>query len=95
MNTVRQIKKLVTGHPTVDGAGVHLVRVLARDDVEDFDPFLMLDAFDSTNPSDYIKGFPWHPHRGSRPSHTSSAGWWRMATAWATRAKFGTVSASG
>lgn len=64
MNTIRQIKKLVTGHPTVDGAGVHLVRVLGRDDVEDFDPFLMLDAFDSTNPSDYIKGFPWHPHRG-------------------------------
>jgi hypothetical protein len=32
--------------------------------VEDFDPFLMLDGFDSTNPKDYIKGFPWHPHRG-------------------------------
>ena len=24
----------------------------------------MLDGFDSTNPQDYIKGFPWHPHRG-------------------------------
>jgi hypothetical protein len=24
----------------------------------------MLDAFDSKNPNDYIKGFPWHPHRG-------------------------------
>ena len=24
----------------------------------------MLDGFDSTNPEDYIKGFPWHPHRG-------------------------------
>jgi len=24
----------------------------------------MLDGFDSSNPQDYIKGFPWHPHRG-------------------------------
>jgi len=64
MRNIRQIRKLVTGHSTVDGAGVHLVRVLGHDDVENFDPFLMLDAFDSTNPADYIKGFPWHPHRG-------------------------------
>jgi redox-sensitive bicupin YhaK (pirin superfamily) len=48
----------------VDGAGVHLVRLFGRDDVRDFDPFLLLDAFDSTQPEDYIKGFPWHPHRG-------------------------------
>jgi hypothetical protein len=40
------------------------VRVLGREDVHDFDPFLMLDAFDSSNPEDYVKGFPWHPHRG-------------------------------
>jgi redox-sensitive bicupin YhaK (pirin superfamily) len=32
--------------------------------VKDVDPFLMLDAFDSVNPGDYVKGFPWHPHRG-------------------------------
>ncbi|ULQ59908.1 pirin family protein [Brucepastera parasyntrophica] len=32
--------------------------------VQDFDPFLMLDSFDSDNPEDYIKGFPLHPHRG-------------------------------
>ncbi len=64
MDKHRQVKKIVTGHATVDGAGVRLVRVLGRNDVRDFDPFLMLDAFDSTNPSDYLKGFPWHPHRG-------------------------------
>ncbi len=64
MSSVRQVRKIVTGHATVDGAGVHLVRVLGRDDTQDFDPFLMLDAFDSTNPDDYVKGFPWHPHRG-------------------------------
>jgi len=60
----RTIKKIVTGSPAVDGAGVHLVRVIGHADVKDFDPFLMLDAFDSENPADYTKGFPWHPHRG-------------------------------
>jgi redox-sensitive bicupin YhaK (pirin superfamily) len=64
MDKLRQVKRIVTGHATVDGAGVKLVRVLGRDDVQDFDPFLMLDAFDSTDPKDYLKGFPWHPHRG-------------------------------
>ena len=60
----RTIKKIVRGRPAVDGAGVHLVRLFGGDSVEDFDPFLLMDAFDSTNPDDYIKGFPWHPHRG-------------------------------
>ena len=60
----RNIIKTVTGIHTQDGAGVNLVRVISGRDVEDFDPFLMLDAFDSKNPADYIKGFPWHPHRG-------------------------------
>ncbi|HPJ02618.1 MAG TPA: pirin family protein [Candidatus Limiplasma sp.] len=60
----RNIKRLVRGRRTSDGAGVRLVRVLANDTVEDFDPFLMLDSFDSTDPADYIAGFPMHPHRG-------------------------------
>jgi redox-sensitive bicupin YhaK (pirin superfamily) len=60
----RGIRKIVTGAPAVDGAGVRLVRIIGRADVKDFDPFLMLDAFDSENPDDYTKGFPWHPHRG-------------------------------
>ncbi len=60
----RAIKKTVTGQKTIDGAGVHLVRVIGYHDTQDFDPFLMLDAFDSKNPQDYTKGFPWHPHRG-------------------------------
>jgi len=62
--TVRKIKKIVTGAPAIDGAGVRLVRVIGASTVRDFDPFLMLDAFDSTDPADYVKGFPWHPHRG-------------------------------
>ena len=61
---LRTIVQDVTGKPTVDGAGVRLVRVLGSPTVKTFDPFLMLDAFDSQNPDDYTKGFPTHPHRG-------------------------------
>lgn len=60
----RCVKQQVAGHATIDGAGVHLVRVLGARTVKDFDPFLMLDVFDSTNPEEYIRGFPMHPHRG-------------------------------
>lgn len=60
----REIVKTVRGQSATDGAGVQLVRVLAKRDVEEFDPFLMLDSFDSTNPADYTAGFPTHPHRG-------------------------------
>lgn len=64
LNNIRTIKKIITGKNTTDGAGVSLVRVFGYNDTKEFDPFLMLDAFDSTDPNDYIKGFPWHPHRG-------------------------------
>jgi quercetin 2,3-dioxygenase len=64
MGTMRRINKVITGQRATDGAGVRLVRVIGHNDVKEFDPFLMLDAFDSTNPEDYTKGFPWHPHRG-------------------------------
>ena len=60
----RTVKKLVQGTPAIDGAGVHLVRVLGHETVDAYDPFLMLDSFDSRNPSDYTAGFPMHPHRG-------------------------------
>lgn len=58
------VKMVVRGVPARDGAGVNLVRVLGRSTVVDFDPFLMLDSFDSRDPDDYIRGFPMHPHRG-------------------------------
>jgi len=64
MEKVRNVRRIVTGSNQVDGAGVKLVRVLGHGTTKDFDPFLMLDAFDSHNPADYTKGFPWHPHRG-------------------------------
>lgn len=60
----RKIKQEVTGFRTQDGAGVNLVRVLGNGTIEEYDPILMLDSFDSTNPDDYTAGFPMHPHRG-------------------------------
>jgi len=64
ISKIRAVCKIVTGVHTEDGAGVKLLRLIGHSDTKDFDPFLMLDAFDSVNPNDYIKGFPWHPHRG-------------------------------
>ncbi len=60
----REIVEEVRGFRTQDGAGVRLVRVLGHETTERFDPFLMLDSFDSTDPDDYVRGFPLHPHRG-------------------------------
>jgi redox-sensitive bicupin YhaK (pirin superfamily) len=60
----RKVIQKVQGFRTTDGAGVSLVRVLGSETVYDFDPFLMLDSFDSINPDDYRRGFPEHPHRG-------------------------------
>ncbi|MDD3740662.1 MAG: pirin family protein [Bacteroidales bacterium] len=56
--------QIIRGKHAIDGAGVHLRRVLGPRNIKDFDPFIMLDGFDSTDPEDYLKGFPWHPHRG-------------------------------
>jgi redox-sensitive bicupin YhaK (pirin superfamily) len=59
------MKKLILqGHSTYDGAGVKLKRIFAHDHTKLTDPFLLLDHFGSDNPDDYVKGFPWHPHRG-------------------------------
>lgn len=60
----RKIKQEVRGYRTKDGAGVNLVRVLGHRTVQEYDPILLLDSFDSTNPADYTAGFPMHPHRG-------------------------------
>jgi quercetin 2,3-dioxygenase len=61
---IRKVKKIFTERPTVEGAGVNLKRVFATAEIPQFDPFLMLDHFGSSNPDDYVAGFPWHPHRG-------------------------------
>jgi redox-sensitive bicupin YhaK (pirin superfamily) len=60
----RLVERLITGRPTSDGAGVKLTRLLTQDLQQRLDPFLMLDAFGSDAASDYIAGFPDHPHRG-------------------------------
>lgn len=61
---VRKIKVFLTRQPTMEGAGVHLNRVFGYNEAPTFDPFLMLDDFRSDIPEHYLKGFPWHPHRG-------------------------------
>lgn len=61
---LRHVTRTLTSRPTIEGAGVHLKRAFGYDQVPLFDPFLMLDDFHSSNPEDYLPGFPWHPHRG-------------------------------
>lgn len=60
----RKVEKILERRLTLEGAGVKLRRVLGNDEKSTLDPFLLLDHFGSDNPKDYIKGFPWHPHRG-------------------------------
>ena len=60
----RVVTEMIRGTHAIDGAGVHLTRVLGPATVKKFDPFLMLGAFDSSNLADYTAGFPMHPHRG-------------------------------
>ena len=62
--SIRPVRRLVRGQPTSDGAGVRLTRVIGTAVLSDLDPFLMLDEFRSDQASDYIAGFPEHPHRG-------------------------------
>jgi redox-sensitive bicupin YhaK (pirin superfamily) len=61
---IRKVQRVVSGQPATDGAGVELVRVIGQPGLMDLDPFLLLDAFRSDDPNDYIAGFPAHPHRG-------------------------------
>jgi redox-sensitive bicupin YhaK (pirin superfamily) len=64
MTEVRSVSKIFSARPTLEGAGVRLKRVFGSAEVPAFDPFLMLDDFGSSDPADYLRGFPWHPHRG-------------------------------
>jgi redox-sensitive bicupin YhaK (pirin superfamily) len=64
VGTSRAVERLVGGQFVMDGAGVKINRVLTGPLQRRLDPFLMLDAFGSDKPGDYIAGFPEHPHRG-------------------------------
>ena len=60
----RRIRKVVRSRATIEGAGVHLRRAIGFGDPQLCDPFLLFDDFRSDRPEHYLKGFPWHPHRG-------------------------------
>ncbi len=60
----REILTQLEAVPTMEGAGVALKRAFGNRHTQLLDPFLMMDDFGSEDPEDYIKGFPWHPHRG-------------------------------
>lgn len=83
MTISRTVESIVTGQRVTDGAGVRIIRILTQAQQHRLDPFLMLDIFRSSDPDDYLAGFPDHPHRGfetvtymitGRMRHRDSAG---------------------
>jgi redox-sensitive bicupin YhaK (pirin superfamily) len=60
----RPISRVIRSRPTIEGAGVHLRRAIGWGEPKLYDPFLLLDDFRGDEPAHYLKGFPWHPHRG-------------------------------
>ena len=60
----RQLAVIITGQNTTDGASVKLKRIVSQQQKNVFDPFILLDEFGSDEPTDYVGGFPDHPHRG-------------------------------
>ena len=62
--SIRPILNNTISSPVIEGAGVRLDRAFGFGNTSQFDPFLLLDDFRNDNPNDYLKGFPWHPHRG-------------------------------
>ena len=62
--SIRPVKQIVQAQPAMEGAGVRLRRAFGFGNTSDFDPFLLLDDFRNDQPSNYLPGFPWHPHRG-------------------------------
>ena len=63
-NQSRKVLQIIIPQPVIEGAGVRLKRSIATATLDHLDPFLLFDHFGSSNPDDYIKGFPMHPHRG-------------------------------
>jgi quercetin 2,3-dioxygenase len=62
--SLRPVKRVLTPKDTLEGAGVRLKRAFGFGNTEEFDPFLLFDDFRNERPEDFLKGFPWHPHRG-------------------------------
>lgn len=62
--SIRPVRQISTAVPHLEGAGVQLQRAFGFDDPSLTDPFLLFDDFRNERPENYLKGFPWHPHRG-------------------------------
>ena len=62
--SIRPVTTISQARPTMEGAGVRLHRAFGFGDTSKTDPFLMFDDFRGEDPRDYMRGFPWHPHRG-------------------------------
>ena len=64
MMSSRPVARVIVPEPVVEGAGVHLRRSIGTRGLDQLDPFLLLDHFESVEARDYEAGFPYHPHRG-------------------------------
>jgi len=64
MAEYRKITRITKAENASDGAGVAIQRLIGFYEKNEYDPFLLLDYFGSDKESQYISGFPWHPHRG-------------------------------
>jgi len=64
MDKVRSVVSITAGEHVVDGAGVKIHRLIGTGSLGHVDPFVLLDEIKSTDPKDYVAGFPTHPHRG-------------------------------
>jgi len=62
--SIRPVLSATPSVPTLEGAGVKLHRAFGFQNPDMLDPFLLFDDFRNEHPQDYLKGFPWHPHRG-------------------------------
>ncbi|MFC2968377.1 pirin family protein [Acidimangrovimonas pyrenivorans] len=62
--SIRPVSHEARAVPTLEGAGVHLHRAFGFQNPEQMDPFLLFDDFRNERPEDFLRGFPWHPHRG-------------------------------
>jgi len=61
---MREVVEIIEPQWVIEGAGVRLRRSIGSSSFDHLDPFLLLDHFGSTEPADYLRGFPMHPHRG-------------------------------
>jgi redox-sensitive bicupin YhaK (pirin superfamily) len=62
--SIRPVTATRLATPTLEGAGVKLHRAFGFRDPKELDPFLLFDDFRNERPEDFLRGFPWHPHRG-------------------------------